>query len=163
MNNLRAHYYGFVMQNFTTGENFELEILNHPIEFTSIEDAIFYGKELIKNDERFTKPSEEHFRLYVAKFGYKDDISFFVAEEEIIELFRTRTNYKIKHGNGFVSGKNGHYSFDSFEQARKEAVDFKANPKDKNPNMTDENENYWKNEKYIITKEYTITTELEII
>lgn len=72
-------------------------------------------------------------------------------------------SFKIRHGNGWVAGKNGDTSFKSFQEAYDDITEFKRNPKSHNEKMTNENIKYWSNETYTIEKVTTKTESLIII
>lgn len=51
-----------------------------------------------------------------------------------------------------INGSKGNHSFDTAEEAIKEATDFKNDPRSHNPKMSDHSVNYWSNKTYTIRK-----------
>lgn len=76
---------------------------------------------------------------------------------------KIKISYMITVGNGSISGRDGRNSFRTVAEATEEAKAFKDNPRCHNPNMSEENVNYWKNEKFVIEKRITITEQIEVV
>ena len=76
---------------------------------------------------------------------------------------RTIEYFEVKHGDSGVIGKNSHYAFDTHQEAKDMALEFKANPRSHNEKMEDSNVQYWKNQNYTIVKKTIVTEELETI
>lgn len=77
-----------------------------------------------------------------------------IIETMEIKESKVIIDYKIMHGNngGLISGIKGDYSFNSAEEAIREAKMFKENPRCHNSNMCDENVEYWKSQTFYIEK-----------
>jgi hypothetical protein len=70
--------------------------------------------------------------------------------------------FEINDGSG-NTGKDGHYNWATYEEAKQIAIEFKNDPRSHNPKMTDENVTYWQNRTYTIVKKTIITEELDKI
>lgn len=79
---------------------------------------------------------------------------------------QTTTYFEVKNGKGAgggLVGKNSKYTFDTRKEAVEMAKEFKANPRSHNPDMTDENVQYWSSRTYVVVKKTVTTEELDEI
>ena len=64
---------------------------------------------------------------------------------------------RVENSSSYHGSKQGKYKFDTEEEAKQVAKEFKKNPKSHNENMSNENASYWQKQNYEIVKKTVVT------